>query len=44
MPIELTVSDEFLEVETAHLLRRDAKEAVRRLAESPDQGLTVVPF
>jgi hypothetical protein len=42
--IELVVDDEMLNVETATLLRADAKAAVARLAEDPSQGLTVVRY
>jgi hypothetical protein len=42
--IELVVDDEMLNVETATLLRADAKAAVARLAEDPAQGLTVVRY
>jgi hypothetical protein len=42
--IELVVDDEMLSVETASLLRADAKAAVARLAEDPAQGLTIVRY
>jgi hypothetical protein len=42
--IELVVDDELLSVETATLLRADAKAAVARLAENPSEGLTIVRY